>query len=101
MSNTLTHSMPAEDIACWIAEIECEYPTLPYGERQIARKQLHQLRAELGIRNEFDRIETKQRYFTAVEAYAATPRLPRRTGLLAVLHQATAASGASIDRKGV
>ena len=85
MRNTLTHFMPAEDIACWIAEMECEYPTLPYGERQIARKQLHQLRAELGIRNEFDRIETKQRYFTAVEAYAAAPRLPRRTGLLAVL----------------
>jgi len=72
MSNTLTHSMPAEDIACWIAEIEREYPTLPRGERRIARRQLRQLRTELGIRDEFDRIETEQRYFAKVEAYAAT-----------------------------
>ncbi|MCX7342500.1 MAG: hypothetical protein NT037_18820 [Hyphomicrobiales bacterium] len=72
MSNTLTHSMPAEDIACWIAEIEREYSTLPRGERRIARRQLCQLRTELGIRDEFDRIETEQRYFAKVEAYAAT-----------------------------
>jgi|GEM_PF-2620558 hypothetical protein len=72
MSNTLTHSMPAEDIACWIAEIEREYPTLPRGERRIARRQLRQLRTELGIQDEFDRIETEQRYFAKVETYAAT-----------------------------
>jgi hypothetical protein len=72
MSTTLPHTMPAEDIACWIAEIEREYPTLPRGERRQARRQLRQLRTELGIRDEFDRIETEQRYFTAVDAYAAT-----------------------------
>ncbi len=38
MSNTFTYSMPAEEIACWIAEIEREYPTLPRGERRIARR---------------------------------------------------------------
>jgi hypothetical protein len=64
--------MPAEDIACWIAEIEREFPTLPRSEQRIARKQLRQLRTELGIRDEFDRIETEQRYFAKVEAYAAT-----------------------------
>jgi hypothetical protein len=64
--------MPAEDIFCWIAEIEHEYQTLPRGERRIARKQLRQLRDELGIRDESERIETEQRYFTEVEAYAAT-----------------------------
>ncbi len=42
------------------------------GERRIARRQLRQLRTELGIRDEFDRIETEQRYFAKVEAYAAT-----------------------------
>lgn len=72
MSNTLTHAMPAEDIACWIAEIEREYPTLPHRERRIARQQLRQLHDELGIRDELDRIETEQRYFEEVEAYAAT-----------------------------
>ena len=72
MSNTLTHSMPAEDIACWIAEIEREYPTLPRGERRIARRQLRQLRTELGIQDEFDRIGAEQRYFAKVETYAAT-----------------------------
>lgn len=41
--------MPAEDIACWIAEIEREYPILPRGERHVARKQLLQLRVEVGI----------------------------------------------------
>jgi hypothetical protein len=63
MSNILTHSMPAEEIACWIMEIEREYPTLPRGERRIARRQLRQLRDELGIRDELDRIETEQPYF--------------------------------------
>ena len=72
MSKITTHTMPAEDIVCWIAEIEREYQTLPRGERRIARKQLRQLRDELGIRDESDRIETEQRYFTEVEAYAAT-----------------------------
>ena len=42
------------------------------GERRIARKQLRQLRDELRIRDEFDRIETEQRYFAMVDAYAAT-----------------------------
>jgi hypothetical protein len=64
--------MPAEDIVCWIAEIEREFPSLPRREQRIARKQLRQLHTELGIRDEFDRIETEQRYFTAVDAYAAT-----------------------------
>jgi hypothetical protein len=72
MSNTLTHAMPAEEIACWIAETEREYPTLPRSERRIARKQLDALRAELGIRDEFKRIESEQRYFAKVEEYAAT-----------------------------
>jgi hypothetical protein len=71
MSTTLPHTMPAEDIACWIAEIEHEYPTLPRGERRIARQQLRQLRAELGILDEFERIESERRYFAKVEAYAA------------------------------
>jgi len=62
--------MPAEELACWIAEIEREYPTLPRGERCIARKQPRQLCDGLGIRDEFDRIETEQRYFAKVEAYA-------------------------------
>lgn len=64
--------MPAEDIACWIAEIEREYPTLPHGERRIARRQLRHLRDELGIRDELDPIETEQRYFIDGKAYAAT-----------------------------
>lgn len=72
MSTTLTHTMPAEELACWIEEIEREYPTLPRGERRIARQQLRKLHDELGIRDEFDRIETEQRYFAKVEAYAAT-----------------------------
>lgn len=72
MSKITTCTLPAEDIACWIAEIEREYPTLPRGERRIARQQLRQLHDELGIRDEFDRIETEQRYFAEVEAYAAT-----------------------------
>lgn len=72
MSKITTHTMPAEDIVRWIAEIEREFPTLPRSEQRIARKQLRQLRDELGIRDEFDRIETEQRYFTEVEAYAAT-----------------------------
>ena len=72
MSNIPTHSMPAEEIACWITEIEREYPTLPRGERRIARRQLRQLRDELGIRDEFDRIETEQHYFAEVETYAGT-----------------------------
>lgn len=72
MSTITTCILPAEEIACWIAEIEREYPTLPHGEQRQARRQLCQLRDELGIRNEFDRIETEQRYFADVEAYAAT-----------------------------
>jgi hypothetical protein len=72
MSKITTHTMPAEDIVCWIAEIEREFPSLPRSEQRIARKQLRQLHTELGIRDEFDRIETEQRYFTAVDAYAAT-----------------------------
>ncbi len=72
MSNILNHSMPAEEIACWIMEIEREYPTLPRSEQRIARRQLRQLRDELGIRDEFDRIETEQRYFAEVETYAGT-----------------------------
>ena len=72
MSSTLTHSMPAEDIACWIAEIEREYPTLPRGERRTARQQLRKLHDELGIRYEVDRIETERRYFAEVETYAVT-----------------------------
>ncbi|MBX9910445.1 MAG: hypothetical protein K2Z25_17240 [Beijerinckiaceae bacterium] len=71
MSKITTGTLPAEDIASWIAEIEREYPTLPHGEQRQARRQLCQLRDELGIRNEFDRIETEQRYFADVEAYAA------------------------------
>jgi hypothetical protein len=70
MSTISTCTLSAEDIACWIAEIEREYPTLPRGERRIARKQLNALRAELGIWRELDRIETEQRYFADVEAYA-------------------------------
>jgi hypothetical protein len=69
--------MPAEDIACWIAETEREHPTLLCGELRDARKQLRQLRDELGIRDEFDRIETEQCYFAKVEA---TPRRSSRTG---------------------
>jgi hypothetical protein len=65
-------TLPAEDIACFITEIEREYPTLPWGKRRIARRQLRQLRDELGIRDEFDRIETEQRYFAEVETYAGT-----------------------------
>lgn len=72
MSKITTHTMPAEDIVCWIAEIEREFPTLPRSEQRIARKQLRQLRDELGIRDEFDRIETEQRYFAEVETYAET-----------------------------
>jgi hypothetical protein len=72
MSKITTCTLPAEDIAFWIAEIEREYPTLPRGERRIARKQLRQLRDELGIGDEFDRIETEQRYFAEVETYAGT-----------------------------
>lgn len=72
MSTITTCIPPAEEIACWIAEIEREYPTLPRGEQRIARKQLCTLRAEVGIRHEFDRIETERRYFADVEAYAAT-----------------------------
>ena len=72
MSKITTHTMPAEDIVCWIAEIEREFPTLPRSEQRIARKQLRQLRDELGIRDEFDRIETEQRYFAEVETYVAT-----------------------------
>ena len=64
--------MPAEEITCGITEIEREYPTLPRGERRIARRQLRQLRDELGIRDEFDRIETEQRCFVEVETYAGT-----------------------------
>lgn len=52
--------------------IKREYPTLPRGERRIARQQLRQLQDELGIRDELDRIKTEQRYFAMVEAYAAT-----------------------------
>ena len=51
---------------------EREYPTLPRGEQRIARKQLRQLRDELGIRDELDRIETEQHYFAERETYAAT-----------------------------
>jgi hypothetical protein len=72
MRTITTCNLPAEEIACWIAEIEREYSTLPHGEQRIARKQLHTLRAELGIRHESDRIEIEQRYFTEVEVYAAT-----------------------------
>jgi hypothetical protein len=72
MSTVTTCILPSEEIACWIAEIEREYPTLPRCEQRIARMQLRQLRDELGVRNEFDRIETEQRYFADVEAYAAT-----------------------------
>jgi hypothetical protein len=72
MSTIATCTLPAEDIACWIAEIEREYPTLPRSEQRIARKQLYTLRVELGIRQELDRIETEQRYFADMEAYAAT-----------------------------
>ncbi len=72
MSKITTHTMPAEDIVCWIAEIEREFPTLPRSEQRIARMQLDEFRVELGIRNEFDWIETEQRYFADVEIYAAT-----------------------------
>lgn len=51
MCATLTHTIPAKEIACWIAEIEREYPTLPRGERRIARQQMLQLHNELGIRD--------------------------------------------------
>jgi hypothetical protein len=77
MIRITTCTLPAEDIASWIAEIEREHPTLPRGERRVAREQLRQLRDEFGIRDEFDRIETEQRYFTAVEA---THRRSSRTG---------------------
>ena len=80
MSKITTHTMPAEDIVCWIAEIEREFPTLPRSEQRIARKQLRQLHDELGIRDEFDRIETEQRYFADVETYAVTIE-PDRFGL--------------------
>lgn len=40
MSKITTCTLPAEDIASWIAEIEREYPTLPHDERRIARKKL-------------------------------------------------------------
>jgi hypothetical protein len=50
--------MSDEDIACGIAETERENPTLPCGELRVARKQLRELRDELGIRDELDRIET-------------------------------------------
>lgn len=72
MSKITTHTMPVEDIVCWIAEIEREFPTLPRSEQRVARKQLRQLRDELCIRDEFDRIEAEQRYFAEVETYAAT-----------------------------
>jgi hypothetical protein len=72
MSKIATCTLPAEEISCWITEIEREYPTLPRGERRIARQQLRQLQDELGIRDELDRIKTEQRYFAMVEAYAAT-----------------------------
>ena len=72
MSKITTCILPAEDTASWIAEIKREYPTLPCGERRIARRQLRQFRDELGIQLEFGRIETEQRYFAKVEAYAAT-----------------------------
>ena len=72
MRNSLTPSRPAEEVACGITESEREYPTLPRGERRIARRQLRQLRDELGIRDEFDRIETEQHYFAEVETYAGT-----------------------------
>ncbi len=64
-------TLPAENIAFWIAEIEREYPALQRGEQRIARQQLRQLQDELGIPDEFDRIETEQRYFAMLEAYAA------------------------------
>jgi hypothetical protein len=72
MSNILNHSMPALEIACWIMEIERDYPTLPNSEQSIARKQLQELRAELGIQHELARTEAEQRYFADVEIYAAT-----------------------------
>jgi hypothetical protein len=61
MSKIATCTLPAEEICCWIAEIEREYPMLPRGERRIARQQLRQLQDELGIRDELDRIKTEQR----------------------------------------
>jgi hypothetical protein len=80
MSKIITCTIPAEGIACWLAEIKREYPTLPRSEQRIARKQLRQLHDELGIRDEFDRIETEQRYFAEVETYAVTIE-PDRFGL--------------------
>jgi hypothetical protein len=71
MNTITTCNLPAEDIACWIAEIEREYSTLPRGAQRIARKQLDEFRVELGIRNELDWIETEQRYFAKVETHAA------------------------------
>ncbi len=55
MSKTLTHAMPAEEIASWVAEIEREYPTLPRSERRIARL----LHDELRSRDKLDQIETE------------------------------------------
>jgi hypothetical protein len=72
MSKIITCTIPAEGIACWLAEIKREYPTLPRSEQRIARRQMHELRTELGIRDEFERMETEQRYFAEVETYAAT-----------------------------
>jgi hypothetical protein len=72
MSKITTCTLPAEDIASWIAEIECEYPTLRRGERRIAHKPLRQLRDERGVHDKFERIETEQRYFARVEAHGAT-----------------------------
>lgn len=50
MSYTLTHSMPAEDIACWTAETEREYPTLLCGELRAGRVRTTLLRpSERGV----------------------------------------------------
>jgi hypothetical protein len=72
MSKIATCTLPAEEISCWVAEIEREYPTLPRGERRIARQQLHQLQDELGIWDDLDRIKTEQCYLAMIDAYAAT-----------------------------
>ncbi len=71
MNKITTCILPAENITFWIAEIEREHPTPPRGEQRIARQQLRQLQDELGIPDELDRIETEQRHFAMVEAYAA------------------------------
>jgi hypothetical protein len=78
--STQTDSFTVPEIACWIAEIEREYPTLPQREQRKARRQLQELRHELEQRVEEGRIAAETTSFAEVEAYVATlADIPRFT----------------------